>query len=169
MLHTTLDCKVACCACGSCVRTVYVCRSPQHQDLQRLANQVLMGQSLGLTDLQRKMESQQATLAELLQMLKPASGSAMGGPTAEETSAMLATYAAQQPSLSLVKVKARSWLSLASRHGCVDTWTFAGRSAGRVMVSLAGEGGGGGKGRLYRESRGASKGPRGGIAIRAFR
>jgi hypothetical protein len=73
-----------------------------------------MGQSLGLTDLQRKMESQQATLAELLQMLKPASGSAMGGPTDEETSAMLATYAAQQPSLSLVKVKARSWLSLAS-------------------------------------------------------
>lgn len=43
-------------------------RSPQHQDLQRLASQVLMGQSLGLTDLQRKMESQQATLAELLKV-----------------------------------------------------------------------------------------------------
>ena len=44
-------------------------RSPQHHDLQRLASQVMMGQStLGLTDLQRKMESQQATLAELLKV-----------------------------------------------------------------------------------------------------
>ncbi|EFN58214.1 hypothetical protein CHLNCDRAFT_50618 [Chlorella variabilis] len=52
--------------CNSILRDLLRGRSPQHQDLQRLASQVLMGQSLGLTDLQRKMESQQATLAELL-------------------------------------------------------------------------------------------------------
>lgn len=55
--HTTL-----------CRAPPWLRRSPQHQDLQRLASQVLMGQSLGLTDLQRKMESQQATLAELLKV-----------------------------------------------------------------------------------------------------
>lgn len=76
-----------------------------------------MGQSLGLTDLQRKMESQQATLAELLKMLKPASAAALsgmgvgsaltaaaleaGGPG--DATALLASYAAQQPSLSIVK------------------------------------------------------------------
>jgi hypothetical protein len=34
------------------------CRSPQHQDLQRLASQVLMGQTMNLQELQKKMESQ---------------------------------------------------------------------------------------------------------------
>jgi hypothetical protein len=43
--------------------------------LQRLASQVLMGQSLGLNDLQRKMESQQATLAELLKVRGSSSSS----------------------------------------------------------------------------------------------
>jgi hypothetical protein len=66
-----------------------------------------MGQSLGLTDLQRKMENQQATLAELLKMLKPASAvAALGGPLGGadgDAAAVLASYAAQQPSLSIVK------------------------------------------------------------------
>lgn len=78
-----------------------------------------MGQSLGLTDLQRKMESQQATLAELLKMLKPASAAALSSMgvsgalsaaalghdavAAGEATAVLASYGAQQPSLSIVK------------------------------------------------------------------
>ncbi|PRW56682.1 hypothetical protein C2E21_4574 [Chlorella sorokiniana] len=105
--------------CNSILRDLLRGRSPQHQDLQRLASQVLMGQSLGLTDLQRKMESQQATLAELLKMLKPASAAALssmgvGGALsaaalghnaagASEATAVLASYGAQQPSLSIVK------------------------------------------------------------------
>ncbi|KAL4443541.1 hypothetical protein ABPG75_011278 [Micractinium tetrahymenae] len=93
--------------CNSILRDLLRGRSPQHQDLQRLASQVLMGQSLGLTDLQRKMESQQATLAELLKMLKPAAGAAaLGMPVGADgdaAGAVLATYAAQQPSLSIVK------------------------------------------------------------------
>ena len=47
------------------------CRSPQHQDLQRLASQVLMGETMNLQELQKKMESQQASLAELLKVIKP--------------------------------------------------------------------------------------------------
>lgn len=78
-----------------------------------------MGQSLGLTDLQRKMESQQATLAELLKMLKPASAAALGSmdvrgalsavalghdaAAAGEATALLTSYGSQQPSLSIVK------------------------------------------------------------------
>ena len=46
-------------------------RSPQHEDLQRIANQVVMSPPRNLQDLQKKMESQQATLAELLRVITP--------------------------------------------------------------------------------------------------
>lgn len=75
------------------------CRSPQHQDLQRLASQVLLGQTLNLQDLQKKMESQQATLAELLKMLKPAAS----GTNAQLLGPSSLTAPLDQQSLSIIK------------------------------------------------------------------
>eukprot|EP00889_Picochlorum_renovo_P001695 jgi/Picre1/28725/NNA_004125.t1 len=65
--------------CNSILRDLLRGRSPQHQDLQRLAGQVLMGQTVNLQELQKKMESQQATLAELLRVLRPKQHSSGGG------------------------------------------------------------------------------------------
>ncbi len=66
-----------------------------------------MGQTLGLSELQKKMESQQATLAELLKMLKP--GQAPMPLPLNGTSA----FHVQQPSLSIVK----SWDAVKVRPG----------------------------------------------------
>jgi hypothetical protein len=62
-----------------------------------------MGQTMNLQELQKKMESQQATLAELLKVLKPAAG-----PGALGLGGGDAAYALAEPSLSVV----RGWDSL---------------------------------------------------------
>lgn len=58
-----------------------------------------MGQTMNLQELQKKMESQQATLAELLKVLKPANGSA----TPLELGSHDGPYQLPEPSLSVIK------------------------------------------------------------------
>lgn len=86
----------------------YSYRSPQQQDLQRLASQVLVGQTLNLQELQKKMESQQATLAELLKVLKPNAGSLDQHGVGDGTYSL----PLPEPSLSVIK----GWDSFRDTH-----------------------------------------------------